>query len=59
MTLTTEDLFKKYNEDPPVEEVFKISEQIEEFPYQFSLKLIERLSKHIWNKLNEAVLIRV
>jgi len=26
MTLTTEDLFKKYNEDPPVEEVFKISE---------------------------------
>lgn len=58
LSKNAEELFEKFNNDPPVEDVYALTEKIKDFPYQVSLKLIALLSEHIWNKLNEAILVR-
>ncbi|KRX04001.1 hypothetical protein PPERSA_12448 [Pseudocohnilembus persalinus] len=46
------------NQNPTVEEIKDLCQEIQDQQYEFPLKLLEELSEFIWNKLNEAVLIR-
>ncbi|CAD8200742.1 unnamed protein product [Paramecium pentaurelia] len=46
------------NNDPPVEEIYQITEEIKTFQYNISHTIVNQLLQMIWSKLNDAILFR-
>ncbi|KAM3132708.1 hypothetical protein pb186bvf_015136 [Paramecium bursaria] len=51
-------IFQSEKNDPSVEQVYEICQQLDEFPYQMPQKIILQIQEWVWNKLNDAILIR-
>lgn len=46
------------NANCAIEQVFNLSQEVEQFPYQMPVRVLARIEEWIWQKLNEAILIR-